>query len=229
MARLHRFYLSSIPTGDSFSITDPELVHQLRTVLRYKTGQECVVFTSGSDDYIVMIDSIDTHTISVHRGETVPARKNPSREVIAALSITKRDTFELMVQKLTELGVTTIIPIISDRTIKQDVRLERLALISKEAVEQSGRSTLVDIREPISLGECLGQLPYPSIVFDTTIEGGEEIPNGTIVMYIGPEGGWSEADKILFEKHGVVAQSLGTFVLRSETAAIVGAYKLLWR
>lgn len=229
MARLHRFYLPEISADDSFSITDKELVHQLHTVLRYTVGDECIIFTPGSDDYIVTIDSIDKHTVSVRKGEPVPARTKPSREVIAALSITKRDTFELMVQKLTELGVTTIVPIISDRTIKQDVRLDRLVLISKEAVEQSGRNTLVDIMEPLSLGECLAQLPYPSIVFDTTTEAQGEIPDGRIVMYIGPEGGWSEADKILFEKHGVEAQSLGTLVLRSETAAIVGAYKLLWQ
>lgn len=226
--RLHRFYLDSIPEVDQFPITDERLVHQIKSVLRYKEGEKCIVFSNGTDDHIVSIDDLRNHEILVHKTVIIPAKLLPPRRIIAAVSIIKKDLFELVVQKLTELGVETIVPIISDRTVKQDVRLDRLALISKESVEQSGRNTLVDIKEPMTLQTSLESFPYPSVVFDTEHSDTTPVSEKTIVLYIGPEGGWSDADRELFRKHNTVSRTLGPNTLRAETAAIIGTYELLW-
>lgn len=226
MKKLHRFFLSSIPDSESFEITDTDLVHQLATVLRYEVGETFIVFSEGNDDVVVHIESISKKSVSVTKVETIPGIKI-DKKVIAAVSIIKRDLFELVVQKLTELGVREIIPIISDRTIKQTIRLDRLQMISKEATEQSGQHTLVKIHEPMKLEQALAQFQFPSVVFDPREPETAMETSDTVVMYIGPEGGWSDEDIEVFKQHGAHFQKLGSTILRTETAAIVGAYSLL--
>jgi 16S rRNA (uracil1498-N3)-methyltransferase len=226
--KLHRFFLPAIPDAPVFDLTDLVLVHQLVTVLRYGIGKNFIVFTAGSDDNVVSITAISKRAISVTKAYTIPAQIRPPKNIIAAVSITKRDSFELVVQKLTELGVSTIVPLLAVRSVKQSVRIDRLKLISREALEQSGGNMPVDIREPLSLEACFETFPFPSVVFDPyTPETTDDIASyKTLVMYIGPEGGWSEEDQAVFEKYSPFSKRLGYTILRTETAAIVGAYEL---
>jgi len=224
--KLHRFFIPHIPETASLELTDPKLVHHVRTVLRYENGESFIIFAAGGNDIVVTITGISKKSISVSVIRTIPARPHPARDVIAAISIIKRDLFELVVQKLTELGVTAVVPVRSDRTIKQSVRIDRLEMIAIEAMEQSGGNVPVRIYEPMILQDCLAAFPYPSVVCDPRTTGifeGEQ----KVVMYIGPEGGWSPADLDTFEHHGTYTMTLGTTILRTETAAIVGAYELM--
>lgn len=227
MKKLHRFYLSEIPDNESFYITEPKLVHQLSTVLRYKPGEECILFSEGSDDSVIRIVAIQKKEIEVHKERTLPAIPTLSRKIIAAVSIIKRDLFELVVQKLTELGVREIVPLLSDRTVKLSINMDRLTTISREATEQSGQHTLVHIHEPMTLATCLTTFPYQSIVFDPRESTSVVALTEQVVMYIGPEGGWSADDIALLRTHGAQFRTLGSTILRTETAAIVGAYSIL--
>jgi 16S rRNA (uracil1498-N3)-methyltransferase len=227
MKKLHRFYLQKVPTEETFSITEPKLVHQLSTVLRYAPDEELIIFSEGSDDIVVRIVAMQKKEIEVHKERTIPAIPIPSRKIIAAVSIIKRDLFELIVQKLTELGVQEVVPILADRTVKLSINMNRLATISREATEQSGQNTLVHIHEPMTLATCLTTFPHPSIVFDPRETSTPITATQRVVMYIGPEGGWSPDDIALFRAHDVHFQKLGSTILRTETAAIVGAYSIL--
>jgi len=226
--KIHRFLLSSpVPNGNIVTITDERVVHQVGRVLKMEPGEVLSVFSNGSGDTIGQIQSLDSESIIIEKSNELDPIKSV-RTLITAISIPKGDTFELIVQKLTELGVNTIVPIISDRTIKQSVRIDRLQSISDEALEQSGGSTRVTIHERISLKESLIEFQMPSIAF----EPGQSTPNtpppsATLVMYVGPEGGWSEDDIGLLNQYGVMWQNLGSRILRTETAAIVGAFTLL--
>lgn len=215
---------SPIPPGEVFDITDERIVHQVGRVLKMEPGEVLAVFNDGSGDTIGRIESIDKNSISLEKlNETEPVVSN--RTVIAAIAIPKGDTFELIVQKLTELGVSTIVPLITSRTIKQSVRLDRLQTISDEAVEQSGGSTRVTITEPMSIQECRTQFPFASIAFEPG--GAKEIdsPSDTVIMYVGPEGGWNEDDIEILKD--VIWVGLGDRILRTETAAIVGVFSIL--
>jgi 16S rRNA (uracil1498-N3)-methyltransferase len=225
--KLHRFFIDTIPAGEVFDIRNEHIVHQIKTVLRLEAGEEIILFEHGGDDNVVSIVDITKDYITVRVQSTEKHAQN-TRELVAAISIVKRDNFELIVQKLTELGVHTIVPIISARTIKQSIRLDRLALISQEAVEQCGGNNLVHITEPMTLKESFKAFPVPGVVCSP--EGSTGVPTFSekMIMYIGPEGGWSETDEMLFTEHHTKALSLGPRILRTETAAIVGAYKLLW-
>lgn len=224
--KIHRFLMDSpIPNTDTFSITDDRVVHQVARVLKIEPGEEIAVFNNGSGDIIVSIETITKTSIEVLKINTT----NPiisRRSVVAAIAIPKGDTFEFIVQKLTELGVTTIVPLITSRTIKKNVRLERLQTISDEAVEQCGGSQKVTISTPCNIAACKTQFPFHGIAFEpgSTETLTTPLPD-TLVMYIGPEGGWSEED--IKELGDVQWYNLGDRILRTETAAIVAGYTIL--
>jgi 16S rRNA (uracil1498-N3)-methyltransferase len=227
MKKLHRFLLPQIPIDNSALITDTDTIHIMGHVLKLSVGEECIVFADGSDDYVCKITEITKKAVSL---DVIGKNKKLSslKVLTACISITKRDNFELAVQKLTELGVHRIVPIISDRTIKQALRIERLQKISNEALELSGGSNIVIISEPIELGKALEMSKDANqCYFDID---GQEVPKestGDFVFYIGPEGGWSDADKALLKKYSVKSYKLTETTLRAETAAIVATYTLI--
>jgi len=228
MKKIHRFLLSTVPGKTETVISDSELVHLIHTVLKLSVGEQCIVFNDGGADHLSTITSSTKQTIHLHTDSIVP-QQNISKKCIACISITKRDTFEIIVQKLTELGVHTIIPLLSDRTIKQSLNLVRLQKISDEALEQSGGSSRVRISEPQTLEKVVKEHTHlPQYCFD---KDGTMAPRTTateFVYYIGPEGGWSDMEKTLFTTYGLKTCSLGTRTLRAETAAIVATYSLVW-
>lgn len=232
MKKLHRFLISEIPTKNKLEIQDKETVHLITNVLKLKVGEECIVFSEGSDDYICKIDEVTKRSVFLNvvgENKKILIPKN----VTACVSIIKRDNFELVVQKLTELGISKIIPIISDRTVKQSLRIDRLQKISNEALEQSGRSDRVKISSPASLEEALERnKDTESIYFDIEGQSFQSCVRQDLtqdIFYIGPEGGWSDKDKELFKKYNVKSCSLGGTVLRAETASIVACDRLIWR
>ena len=232
MKKIHRFLLAQPLVLPITAIDDSRIVHQVHTVLRLEPGEDIIVFWDKGPDVVVTITSLTKHSITVTEREIRDNIRNPKRTVIAAVSIPKGDTFELIVQKLTELGVTTIVPIISARTIKHSVRLDRLQAISDEALEQSGGSIRVTIAEACSLGQALARFPLPGYVLGIPQEAPTALPVATypekMIVYIGPEGGWSPEEEIWFSQNSINAIYLGNRVLRTETAAIAGCYQLLW-
>ncbi len=228
--KIHRFMLSRLPAtsaGQPFSIADKAIASQMFRVLKLSPGETIQCFADGGPEYTIAIEDISPAAVS-GTVTAITSYAPAARTVIAAISIVKGDAFELIVQKLTELGVTTIVPIISNRTVKQSVRLDRLQAISDEAVEQSGGMQRVRITEPLSLKECFEQFPFYSIVLDpiTANTALAELPE-TIVYYVGPEGGWDEKDEAVLTASGAHSLKVSDRVLRTETAAIVGAYALL--
>jgi 16S rRNA (uracil1498-N3)-methyltransferase len=228
MKKIHRFLITETPSGKSLEIADKDLLHLVKNVLKMEVNEECIVFTDNSDDYLTKITNIGKTSLGLEILSVIPKKVIP-KNITACVSITKRDSFETTVQKLTEIGVETIVPIISDRTIKQTLRTDRLQKISNEALEQSGGSKVVKIAEPQSLEKTLEVLKEKAqCFFDMDGEKIKETNDKEVVFYIGPEGGWSANDKELFKKYKLKNYKLGEKVLRAETAAIIASYTLLW-
>lgn len=228
MKKIHRFLVKQAPAGSSVTIEDAELVHLMKNVLKLSLQESCIIFADKSDDYICAIESIDKKSIKLNI-ESVSPKKVIPKNITACISITKRDNLELVVQKLTELGIQTIVPIISDRTVKQAIRIDRLQKISDEALEQSGGSSRVYISEPQQLKDSLVKNKnIPSYCLDMNGKSFQRVLDMDLAFYIGPEGGWSDEEMRLFEEYNVSTYNLGATTLRAETAAIVAGYKLLW-
>jgi len=243
--RLHRFYIEQYQgnwgTG-SVVITDSSLVNQFRNVLRYSEGDYFIGFHGTGDEYQMKIESIDRKSINTSFVEQLKVntfiKNNNLNNVTMYISLIKKDRFEWMIEKLTELGIKKIVPIISQHTTIKNISLKRLHKISKEAVEQSGQVNLVEIGEPQTLAEALKHSDRKIFCFHThdsdDMKKQEEINftkegenKKTKHVFIGPEGGWSEDDIFLFKENDAKIMHLNTPILRTETAAIVTAVKFI--
>src|SRR5438128_188248 len=114
MRKVHRFLVSNIPSPKTFTIEDNEVLHLIRNVLKLNIGESCIVFSDGGDDYLSKIISFEKKSITLSV-QSVIAKKITPKNVTACISIIKKDNFEFVVEKLTELGIKEVIPIITDR------------------------------------------------------------------------------------------------------------------
>jgi 16S rRNA (uracil1498-N3)-methyltransferase len=151
----------------------------------------------------------------------------PSKSITLFASVIKKDHFELVVEKATELGVNTIQPVLSARSEKKSLNHDRLVRIATEASEQCGRGNVPTILPVAQLEQVLHaekiENKSKKIVFHTSaskikIQEIQEFQN--IDIYIGPEGGWTDEEIQLFISKGFDVVGLGHQILRAETASI---------
>ncbi len=221
--RLHRFFITEPMVGSKIFIKEERLLHQWRNVFRYNTGTELIVFDGSGLEYDALIAKMGNREVEL---EIVGERKGllPERQLVLYQSLIKKDKMEWVVEKATELGVTKIIPIISERSEKKGFNLERACKIAIEASEQCGRADVPEMGEVMNMEEGIKINGGKAIVFDPS---GGLIPNplfnihSSITVFIGPEGGWSDKELEFFRQNDAQIYSLGRLTLRAETAAIV--------
>lgn len=236
--RLHNFFIEQkIGEAKIVQIENADLLHQLKNVFRLEKGDEIILLDNTGFQYRCRIE-----LLSKDEGvfEVLEASENsvkPKREIFLYVSMIKKDNFEWILEKGTELGVTHFVPILSGRSVKTNFNHERGLKIVKEASEQSGRGTLPELREMISLEEALDEVEkseMTAVAFHLEkglMEAADFIAQklkkqsdvSKVAIFIGPEGGWSDTEIEQFKKHGVDILSLGEATLRAETAAIVAA------
>lgn len=214
--KIHRFFTPEhIQAHSTFRSEDGDFIHQLKDVFRMKRGEKVVLFDGTGYEYEATIELLTKKEAMFLVGEGIEKEDKGSGAHLF-LSIIKKDNFELAIEKATELGVTTITPVIAERSQYKSIRQDRLQKIIKEAAEQCGRVTLPNITPELSLEETLEQ--YPDItVLDID---GQEGEIGTKNILVGPEGGWSDKERALFEERSVAIKSLPFNTLRAETAVI---------
>ncbi len=218
-------------SAEAFSIPAGPLHKQIVQVLRMKQNDHLTLLPGDGIEIECRITEISRGSIiGTIAGSVITQPIKP--EVTICAAITKRDTFEWMLQKCTELGATQFIPLHTDRTIKKtpDVN-KRWNEIVREAAEQSGRSTLPSIAEPISFAKAIAKTATMArIVFH---ESGEEQKIPTlqktmpIALFIGPEGGFTPQEITFAKENNAHVIKMGTLVMRAETAAIVACAKFL--
>jgi len=224
--RLHRFYIEQkIGEAGEITLTDSELIHQMVNVFRFGTGDKVILFDGSGFEYECEIVNLSKKNISV-KILSHSAKASRDKNISLFLSLIKKSNFELAAEKCTEVGVAEIHPIISERSEKKDLNIERLNKIVKEASEQSGRVTLPKVFEIKSLEEAVTQAVAEGrecVVFDPSGEKHNLVSQKNIAIFIGPEGGWSEKELNLFRQNNFKVISMGENILRAETAAVVGS------
>ena len=227
--KIHRFIGNFDFSGDSLEING-DLAHQMHSVLRLRVGELIHLGNGNMQEIVGKIDQIGKASVKVLIQERMQNTKEPERDVRLYCSLLKRENFELVVQKVTEIGVREITPIIVARTIKLSVNHKRLKKIIHEAAEQSGRGIVPVLHETMHFDEAIeaAKKDETNILFDVS---GKIFENPTrdikkINMFIGPEGGWTPQEIEIARDSGFEIASLGKLTLRGETAAIVGAYLL---
>ncbi len=225
---MHHFIIPHLALAEeSVSVSERGLIHQLRDVLKLELGEEIVLGDGDGNEATVKLVDLSPKEAVFQVRSRAENRAVAKRRVILYCAVLKRDSFEWVVAKATEAGVTEIVPLITERTVKLGFNRERLEKIACEAAEQSHRGILLKIHEPMSLEKAFEAVSGQAFFFDFTTKQfapAEARSLKEAAIFIGPEGGWSGREHELAEKKGLLVRSLGPTVLRAETAAIVAAY-----
>ena len=200
----------------------PNFINQTKNVLRLKVGDTIVIFDNSGFDFKAQIEKYTKDSVTLSIIDKVRNSVGLERETWLFASIVKKDKFEWIIEKATELGVSHIVPLISSRTEKKEINSERLLKILVEASEQSGRATIPVLHDVLTLSSAISK--YQDVKAIAWEPAAEKVSRDdlkeVIGTYIGPEGGWTLDELELFKTNKIVLKSLGPQVLRSETAVV---------
>jgi 16S rRNA (uracil1498-N3)-methyltransferase len=239
-----RFFSDTPIAGDHATLDGPE-AHHLLHVMRAAAGDRVTLFDNSGAEFDAQIEKLGRASVELN----IVERREIDRELPFTLEVgvalPKGDRQKWLVEKLTELGVATLVPLATTRGVAQptDSALERLHRAAIEAAKQCGRNRLMQIKTPQSWNDWLSQPPPP-------IAGGPRPPNchrllahpngipladlpisalHPTQLAIGPEGGFTDAEIAAAADAGWQTVSLGPRILRVETAAIALAATIILR
>jgi 16S rRNA (uracil1498-N3)-methyltransferase len=230
--REDRFFITTKIKKGKLEISDKEIFHQLKNVLRKRVEDRIILFNGTGIEAKAEIkkflkDKIEVEVLNIEKPE-----REPKIFVSLFCSILKKSNFELALQKATEIGVKEIVPILCKKTVKTGLNFERLEKIAKEAVEQSKRVTLPKIEKVLSFKEAIEKAKNfdLKILFDISGKDFSLTKKGakSVAIFIGPEGGWDASEIELAKKENFEILNLGKLNLRSETAAIIASFLTIY-
>lgn len=224
MSKIHRFYTGAdLQLKQDFWLHDPALIWQWNKVLRFRDGQNLVMFDGVKTDRLYKLVELKTNEAHLQM-ITEQERKIPKKHIYLFWSLLKSGNNEYILQKATELGVSTFVPLITQRTIKKEFNHERAQKIVIEASEQCGRSDIPNVREPIHLQKALDEYKDKiKIYICHQSDAKPDLSDEKIGFVVGPEGGWSDDELAIFATGDYDHVSLSEFTLRAETAAILAS------
>ncbi len=236
MAR-RRFFVDQVHEGQA-EITGDN-AHHLTRVLRVEVGQKFEI-TDNQRAWLASVETVRKDLVRFNVIEELPAAPEVPH-VTLYLALIKFERFEWAVEKATELGVTGIVPVETNRSEHglfsgAQKRAERWKRVAREASEQSRRLRVPEVGEPIRLPEALRDTSIHRCWLDEQ-PGAKPLFNAftfrsedSTAIAIGPEGGWVDAERGQFGDAGWTAASLGPSILRAETAvcAALGVLSQMW-
>jgi len=230
----HRFYAPSSSFTESSVTLDAEESHHLTRVLRLGEGARIFVFDGEGAEYECEIARVAKREVELNLLRRLDGVVESPLRLTLAQSLIKGDKFDWVIQKVTELGVTRIVPLVTDHSdIKRaeeraEQRLERWRRISLEALKQCGRRKLVEICEPAPFDDFCGSAAQSArLIFSE--RGGQSLREvsaklqdiNQLSLCVASEGGWSERELLKAGDNGFTPVRLGSRILRTETAAVV--------
>ena len=231
-----RFYVSSesiFPDKNLIEIKDRDEVHHIRDVMRLKKGTRVTVFDGRGKEYKGSIKQADRYSVVIGVEDSVDSISRVPYDLTLYQAIPKKNKMDFIVEKAVELGVSTIVPILTKRTIpvikdKGQKKTGRWSRIAKAASKQCGRPTLPKVLELADFNSALAGASSDDLVVFAALDK-DAAPLKTILrnknpkkisVFVGPEGDFSKDEIALARDRGCSICSLGPSVLKSETAAI---------
>jgi 16S rRNA (uracil1498-N3)-methyltransferase len=227
-----RRFIADEVSGDRAVLVGEHADHLVR-VLRARVGQEFdVVAGAAVRRGRITFVNIKDERVEFDLGEEISPTGMAEVQITLLLAVFKFDRMEWAIEKCTELGVSRIVPVISRRTdshlaAASTKRVERWQRIARQAAEQSRRSAPPEIAKPLKVAEVPNVPAVLRIVLSES-EGRTmlrdvvkpDTANDSVVLAVGPEGGWTEGELQSFQQAGWTSASLGNTILRAETAAV---------
>jgi len=224
-----------IVKGNKLEIMGEE-AHHIANVLRLKEGTAVGLFDGFGYKAVGILLDVTKERVLVELTYDKVANREPPLEVTLYQALPKKDKLELIIQKATELGVMSIVPVITKRTIvhidneKAGKKVERWGKIAQEACKQSGRAYVPKISEPINFKEAVCGIKAELKLIPHEAENKNGLKQvlksfrttmpKTIGIFIGPEGGWDKMEVDLALNQGIIPVTLGPRILRTETASL---------
>lgn len=239
---MHRFFITPHQIAHLLVRFDDDQAHQIRRVLRLRPGDRVLALDGLGLQYEVVLEEVTHARVTGLISAKAEASGEPTARLTLFQSLLKREKFEWVLQKGTEIGIAAFVPVITRRSLVRDAedvrpeKLDRWRRIIKEAAEQSGRGLLPSLTAPIpfeaAAPEALAQdrtliawTGESQRTVRRALEGSSE--GAEIALMIGPEGGFEREEVDEAIAYGVLPVTLGRRILRTETAAIVGAALIL--
>ena len=234
-----RIYLDSSLDLNTRVELDRQSAHHLTRVLRLRNNEVFTIFNGSNGEYIAQLN-IDNKKVFASIIEHINISTQPTISITLLQCISKGDRMDIAIQKATELGVSTIIPVISEYTafsLQEDrwqKKLNHWRSVVISACEQCGRNDIPVIDNPVNINlQLAATMDGTKLILDPAAEDtlSSITPvNNNFYLLIGPEGGLSEDEIIKARGSGFSGVKLGQRILRTETAAISGitAIQTLW-
>lgn len=243
---MHRFFIAADGVGANLIEIDRQQTHHIKKVLRLKTGDQVILFDGSGNEYTCTLHSCRDDIMLAQIESSRYHPNEPSINVTLAQAVAKGEKMEYIIQKAVEIGVSAIIPFISERTVvalkdkKARPRVDRWQSIARESCKQCRRNIIPQVKPIISLNSLLAGLPPDGRAImlyegeDRTglkavinnIKNTAPWPNITIL--VGPEGGFTPLEAEAARKHSVITAGLGPRILRTETAGLAAASIILY-
>ncbi len=213
--------------------------HHLSKVLRMQAGRELILFNGTGGEFAAIIQEVSKKYVTVVVAEHIADNRESPLQLELAIGISRGERFEWVLQKATELGVTKITPLITERTEvkvggeRQEKLVDRWQQIVISACEQCQRNLLPELSAPVQISEWLttvnSDLRFVLHHRDSKTLPAEQKPQ-SVTLLIGPEGGLSESEIEQAQAKKFSALTLGPRVLRTETApvAAISLAQYLW-
>lgn len=241
--KMPRFFVKTEAIQSGFINITGDDVNHIRKVLRLRPGDNITVCDGEGNDYYVKIEEVEAEQVSASIISMEKSRNEPPVRITLFQGLPKSDKMDLIVQKSIELGISRIVPVITDHTVvrienrkdaeNKAIRWRRIAL---EAAKQCNRARIPQVEMPVSYTIALEELkkielafiPYERETKNSLRKylSGVEVRDAAIM--IGPEGGFSEKEIELAVSYGVMPVTLGPRILRTETAGMAALSILMY-
>ncbi|MGH2493920.1 MAG: 16S rRNA (uracil(1498)-N(3))-methyltransferase [Ktedonobacteraceae bacterium] len=232
---MHRFFVAPelVQQLDAKMTLPKELAHQLRDVLHLQVGEQIVLLDNSGDEIGATVARVSKSAVDVRLLERRAGKSESTVRIMLCQGLLKSARFEWILEKGTELGVSTFAPILCRRSLAglEDAgtaKIQRWQRIITEAAEQSGRARLPALQPIRPLKDALYNVPPGALALMPWEEERavmlrdvlKSSSSQTVVLFIGPEGGLTTDEVKLAQQHGVQIVSLGSRILRAETATL---------
>jgi len=229
--RVTRLYVPDALAAHTEHTVREATANHITRVLRLRSGDALVVFDGRGGQYAARIAAVRKSTVVLRVAEHEAAERESPLHITLAQGISRGERMDFVMQKATELGVSRIVPVVSERSVvrldapQADNRLRHWRAVVIAACEQCGRNRVPELDPPLALERLLASEKLPErrlmLTADATLRVRDlEAKPEPVAVLIGPEGGLAPAEHSAALRAGFLALRVGPRVLRTETAAL---------
>ncbi|MFR4414536.1 MAG: 16S rRNA (uracil(1498)-N(3))-methyltransferase [Butyricicoccus sp.] len=232
-----RFFVDQQPQDGVLTLTG-ENAHHAGRVLRLRVGEGVTLCDGAGMDFDCTVEAVEKEAVTCRVVSCHAADTEPKQAITLFMALPKGDKMEFIVQKAVELGVSRIVPYLSKNCVsrpdKTEKKVERWRKIAAEAAKQCGRGRLPEVTAVVPVAQAIAQAAESeTALFFYENEGGPVCTcaagvRDTVSLMVGPEGGFDPAEAKAAVDAGLQSVSLGTRILRCETAPIAALAAVLY-